>query len=307
MLNKLKAFEMFKYDLRRVLFAALFAGLCHESVVAAEASRVAVGPQYDTTHVYVAPDDFDKFVSSLISTFGGTATKQGVFTVTPTASKTKSQLVLTPDGSVSVFGFETPVPYPFGQERTGYLVQDLDAAVQLAQDAGAAVVVAPFPDPIGRDVVIQWPGGVYMQLYWHTVAPSYPVLARIPENRVYVAADSANSFVSDFIRFAHGKVLADEARAPGVEVGRPDATYRSIQLESAFGKVAVLVTDGHLPYPYGRETTGYAVDDLPGTLEKAKATGATVLVQPFTSRGRQSAMVQFPGGYVAELHAAAGQ
>jgi predicted enzyme related to lactoylglutathione lyase len=307
MFNKLKAFEMFKYDLRRVLLAALLTGLCHQSAVAAEASHVAVGPQYDTTHVYVAPDDFDKLVSSLISTFGGTATKQGVFTVTPTASKTKSQLVLTPDGSVSVFGFETPVPYPFGQERTGYLVQDLDAAIQLAQDAGAAVVVAPFPDPIGRDVVIQWPGGVYMQLYWHTVAPAYPALARIPENRVYVAPGSASGFVADFIRFAHGKVLADERRAPGVEVGRPDVAYRSIQLESAFGKVTVLVTDGHLPYPYGRETTGYAVDDLPATLEKAKASGAIVLVQPYASRGRQSAMVQFPGGYVAELHAAAGQ
>src|ERR1700689_1009783 len=87
----------------------------------------AVGPQYDTTHVYVAPQDFDRFVGSLIATFGGTATKQGGFTVTPTPSSTMSQLVLTPAGSVSVFGFKTPVPYPFGGERTGYLVTDLDA------------------------------------------------------------------------------------------------------------------------------------------------------------------------------------
>jgi hypothetical protein len=43
---------------------------------------VAVGAQYDTTHVYVAPQDFDRFVASLIATFGGTTTKQGVFTVT---------------------------------------------------------------------------------------------------------------------------------------------------------------------------------------------------------------------------------
>jgi hypothetical protein len=49
---------------------------------------VAVGPQYDTTHVYVAPQDFDRFVASLIATFGGTTTKQGVFTVTPTPSTT---------------------------------------------------------------------------------------------------------------------------------------------------------------------------------------------------------------------------
>src|SRR5579862_540811 len=99
------------------------------SVVAAFAtpseSNLGVGAQYDTTHVYVQPEDFDKFVASLVATFGGTTTKQGVFTVTPTPSKTMSQLVLTPVGSVSVFGFKTPVPYPFGVERTGYLVTNL--------------------------------------------------------------------------------------------------------------------------------------------------------------------------------------
>jgi hypothetical protein len=80
--------------------------------------NVAVGPQYDTTHVYVAPQDFDRFVASLVATFGGRTTKQGVFTVTPTPSSTMSQLVLTPVGSISVFGFKTPIPYLFGAERT---------------------------------------------------------------------------------------------------------------------------------------------------------------------------------------------
>ena len=98
----------------------------HSFPVAAQATaatpNVAVGPQYDTTHVYVAPQDFDRFVASLIATFGGATTKQGVFTVTPTPSSTMSQLVLTPVGSISVFGFKTPIPYPFGLERTGYLV-----------------------------------------------------------------------------------------------------------------------------------------------------------------------------------------
>jgi hypothetical protein len=84
--------------------------------------NVTVGPQYDTTHVYVGPEDFDRFVASLVATFGGTTSKQGVFTVTPTPSSTMSQLVLTPVGTLSVFGFKTPVPYPFGAERTGYLV-----------------------------------------------------------------------------------------------------------------------------------------------------------------------------------------
>ena len=154
---------------------------------------VAVGPQYDTTHVYVAPQDFDRFVSSLVATFGGTTTKQGVFTVTPTPSSTMSQLVLTPVGTVSVFGFKTPIPYPFGAERTGYLVTDIDQAVRAAKAHGADVLVSPFPDPIGRDTVIQWPGGVNMQLYWHTTAPNYPALATVPENRVYVPPERAQT------------------------------------------------------------------------------------------------------------------
>ena len=62
-------------------------------------SNLAVGPQYDATHVYVAPTEFDRFVTSVVATFGGTASKKGVFTVTPTPSKTMSQLVLTPVGT----------------------------------------------------------------------------------------------------------------------------------------------------------------------------------------------------------------
>ena len=76
----------------------------------ASSPPVAVGPQYDTTHVLVAPEDFDRFVASFVATFGGTTSKQGVFTVTPTPSSTMSQLILTPVGTLSVFGFKTPVP-----------------------------------------------------------------------------------------------------------------------------------------------------------------------------------------------------
>ena len=270
-------------------------------------SNFGVGPQYDTTHVYVQPEDFDRFVASLIATFGGTATKQGVFTVTPTPSQTMSQLVLTPAGTLSVFGFKTPIPYPFGSERTGYLVTDLDAAVHAAQADGADIQVSPFNDPIGRDAVIQWPGGVNMQLYWHTTPPSYPALETIPENRVYVSGDRATAFIHSFLAFSHGKVVSDNARAAGVEIGRASDTYRRIRISSVFGAAAVIVTDGHLPYPYGHETTGYEVANLAGTLQKAKAAGVSVLDGPFPEDGRNSAMVQFPGGYIAEIHSVASE
>jgi predicted enzyme related to lactoylglutathione lyase len=270
--------------------------------IVAKMAGVAVGPQYDTTHVYVAPQDFDRFVASLLATFGGTATKQGVFTVTPTPSSTMSQLVMTPVGTISVFGFKTPVPYPFGLERTGYLVTDVDEAVRVAKSTGADVLVAPFNDPIGRDAIIQWPGGVNTQLYWHTNPPSYPALRTIPENRIYVSQDRADAFVSSFLVFSHGSVVSDEPRAPGVEIGRPSETYRRVRIESKFGKLTAFVTNGHLPYPYGREMTGYEVTNLANTLTKAKASGADVLVLPYKTDERESAVVQFPGGYIAEIH-----
>jgi predicted enzyme related to lactoylglutathione lyase len=268
----------------------------------AESVSVAVGAQYDTTHVYVAPEDFDRFVASLIATFGGTTTKQGVFTVTPTQSSTMSQLVLTPVGTVSVFGFKTPIPYPFGLERTGYLVTDMDEAVRAAKATGADVFVAPFNDPIGRDAVIQWPGGVNTQLYWHTTARSYPPLQTVPENRVYVSPDKVNAFVRSFLAFSHGSLVSDEARAPGVEIGRPAETYRRVRIESKFGKLTALVTDGHLPYPYGWEVMGYEVTNLAETLAKAKVAGLEILVPQYKTDERDAVVVKFPGGYIAEIH-----
>jgi predicted enzyme related to lactoylglutathione lyase len=263
---------------------------------------VAVGPQYDTTHVYVAPEDFDRFVASLLATFGGTTTKQGVFTVTPTQSSTMSQLVLTPVGSVSVFGFKTSIPYPFGLERTGYLVTNMDEAIRAAKATGADVLVAPFNDPIGRDAIIQWPGGVNTQLYWHTTAPSYTQLQTIPENRVYVSPDRVDAFMRSFLAFSHGSVVSDEARAPGIEIGRPAETYRRVRIESKFGKLTALVTDGHLPYPYGWEVTGYEVTNLAESLAKAKAAGVDVLVPQYKTDERDAVVVKFPGGYIAEIH-----
>jgi hypothetical protein len=264
---------------------------------------LAVAPQYDTTHVYVAPENVDAFVKAFLGTFGGTSTKQVVATVTPTPSSTTSQLLQTPVGTVSLFGFKTPIPYPFGAERTGYLVTDLDAAITAAKSTGADVLVESFPDPIGRDAVIQWPGGVNTQLYWHFKTPSYQPFQAVPENRIYLSSVRVAEFLQSFLAFAHGKIVSDDPHAPGVEIGRPGDTFRRIRVESLFGKLTVLVTDGHLPYPYGRELTGYEVANLTDTLAKAKSLGVSIIVQPYSSGERTATMIEFPGGYVAEIHA----
>jgi len=262
----------------------------------------AVGSQYDTTHVYVAPEDFDRLVASLLATFGGTASKKAATTVTPTPSRTMWQAVSTPVGVLSVLGFTTPAPYPFGSERTGYLVTDMDAAIRAARADDADVRVSPFNDPVGRDVIIQWPGGVNMQFYRHTTPSSSAPLQTIPENRVYVSADRVDAFTRSFLAFSLGKVTSDDANAPGLEIGRATDTYRRIRIESKFGKMTVFVTDGHLPYPYGLETTGYEVRNLTDTLAKAKTAGVTILVAPYMAEQRKSTVVQFPGGYIAEIH-----
>jgi predicted enzyme related to lactoylglutathione lyase len=274
-------------------------------ITAAATPQVAVGPQYDSTHVYLAKDDFDRFMASFTATFGGTQSKKSIVDVTPTSSETASQIALTAAGTISVFGYQTPIPYPFGFERYGYLVSDMDAAVSAARADGASLVVAPYDDPIGRDAIVEWPGGVYVQLYWHTIAPHYPAVEHVPENRVYVAPDIADTFVRDFVAFSHGTVTADDRQAPGSEIGMPGTVFRKIHIVSTFGTLVVFVTNGHLPYPYGRETTGYAVTDLAATLQKATTAGAVVLVPPYPSAGGSAAMVQFPGGYIAEIHSTA--
>ena len=147
---------------------------------------------------------------------------------------------------------------------------------------------------------------VNTQLYWHTRAPSYKPLQTVPENRVYVSTYAAEAFIRSFLALSHGNVISDDAHAPGIEIGRPTDTYRRVRIESTFGKLAVLVTDGHLPYPYGRELTGYEVSNLPDTLAKAKAAGVAVLVGPYISDARSETIVQFPGGYIAEIHALGG-
>ena len=141
-----------------------------------------------------------------------------------------------------------------------------------------------------------------MQLYWHTTPPSYKALETNPENRVYVSADRADDFTRSFLAFSHGKVVSDNPQAPGIEIGKSGETYRRIRIDSIFGKLVVFVTNGHLPYPYGRELTGYEVANLRDTLAKAKAAGVEILVAPFTADQRTSSIVQFPGGYIAEIH-----
>jgi hypothetical protein len=141
-----------------------------------------------------------------------------------------------------------------------------------------------------------------MQLYWHTTKPSYAALQTIPENRIYVSPLRVNALLRGFLAFSHGKIISDDLHAPGIEIARPGDTFRCIRIESLFGKLTILVTEGHLPYPFGRELTGYEVSNLTDSLAKGESLGVHILVQPYSSSGRSAAIVEFPGGYIAEIH-----
>jgi predicted enzyme related to lactoylglutathione lyase len=304
-MHSLSNSKMFRFalGLNIAFFVTPFALSARESNTQPSDASVAVGSQYDTTHVYVTPENFDAFVRSVTASFGGHAGKRGTYNVLPVPSNTQTQYVWTPVGNLSVFAFLTPVPYPFGQERTGYLVSDMDKALQEARESGAEVIVDKFNDPIGQDAVIQWPGGVKMQLYWHNTPPHYDALVKVPENRVYLSPDTADVFVRDFVRFSHGKVVSDDPNADAGEIGRPGQTYRRIRIESGFGKMQVNVTDGHLPYPFGYEISGYEVKDIDATLAKVASSGGKTLSPRYDSKDRSTAVVEFPGGYIAEIHA----
>lgn len=49
-------------------------------------------------------------------------------------------------------------------------------------------------------------------------------------------------------------------------------------------------------------TTGYQVDNLNDTLSKTTNAGAIILSKSYDAGDRNTAIVQFPGGYIAEIH-----
>jgi predicted enzyme related to lactoylglutathione lyase len=100
---------------------------------------LAVGPQYDSTHVYVTPEDLDRFTTSLVSTFGGAKTQSAVFTVTPTPSD--------------------------GRETTGYEIDDLSDTLTKAKAAGATVLVEPYSVATRRAAMVQFPGGFIAEIH----------------------------------------------------------------------------------------------------------------------------------------------
>ena len=198
-------------------------------------------PQYDSTHVYVAPGDLDAFVKSFIATFGGQTSKQSVTNVLPVPSSAEFQYLWTSVGTLSVFAFQTPIPFPFGEERTGYLVTDMDQAIRSARAAGAEVIVEPFKDPIGSDAVIQWRGGMKMQLYWHFTAPKYAPLETIPDNRVYVSRDDADNFVERLCTLFSRQNCRMTMQADAGEIGRagrdisPDSHHFAVRQHAGPG------------------------------------------------------------------------
>jgi hypothetical protein len=102
---------------------------------AAPFRSLAVGPQYTTTHVYVTRGSVAAFTTSWEAVFGGTNSVPAIADVTPTPSETISELIKSPVGTLSIFDFQTPIPYPFGVERNGLLLADFPTASRRPRSA----------------------------------------------------------------------------------------------------------------------------------------------------------------------------
>ena len=266
--------------------------------------EVAVGPQYSSTHVYVAPADFDRFVASFIATFGGTTTKTGVFTVTPTPSLAMSQLVLTP---VGMFGSGSTDRFPTPSAPSELVISSPTWTPPFKRPA-TMERTSSSPRSRTRSAAMRSFNGrgwsEHAALLAHDVAKLCPARHGSGEPDLCVEGPRRRLHprLPDLLagrRDQRRRCLA------GVEIGRPSEVYRRVRIASPVGKLAALVTDGHLPWPYGREVTGYEVSSVPETLDKAVAAGAEVLVAPYAADRRVAAMVRFPGGYIAEIHAIA--
>ena len=88
-------------------------------------ASVAVGPQYGTAHVYVAPEDVDRFSESVVATFGGTRSQQAALTITPTPSRTMRQ----------------------------------------AKAAGATILVDPYTADRRQAAIVSFPGGYIAEIH----------------------------------------------------------------------------------------------------------------------------------------------
>jgi hypothetical protein len=214
--------------------------------------------------------------------------------------------VFTPAGTFSVFGFTTPIPHPFGLERAGYLVTDMDTAIRSAKANDADLVVAPFKIPL--DAMPSCSGRAAFIAAVLALDCAELRETRHGPRKQGVRVTGSRRCVRP--RFRGILARQDRFRRPERtgHRGGPAKGYLPPRADrSTFGKIAVLVTDGQLSYPYGREMIGYEVTNIADTVSKAKAAGATILVDPYTADRRQAAIVSFPGGYIAEIHSAASQ
>src|SRR5580704_4205158 len=80
------------------------------------------GAPYDLRHVWVAPGELDGLVKRVNAAIGGQASKLIVTNVLPAPRSTEFQYVWTPARTMSLFAFETTIPFPFGAQRTRFPV-----------------------------------------------------------------------------------------------------------------------------------------------------------------------------------------
>jgi len=278
------------------LLGSGFDGLAASDNVTDRTASVAVGAQYDSTHIYVAPGDLDRLTDSLVATFGGTKSRPTALSVTPTPSETAFEFVFTPVGTFSVFGFKTPIPYPFGAERTGYLVTNFDAAVKAARADGA-------DEAPPREVVVLWAERLTAG---PNAAAGATALLRIADSLAMPGVDGAG--LLEVPVASNGRGLREAGVLPnaGPGLAEPASTAAGSSSLSSSGRDAQAIAEG---LAAGELAALYLLHsdplrDLPEheLWERALASASTVVAHSaFLTEGiREHADVIFPAEAYAE-------
>jgi hypothetical protein len=126
-------------------------------------------------------------------------------------------------------------------------VTDLDEAIRSAKIRAADVVVAPFNDPIGRERSSNGRAESACSSTGTRLLPTMPSFRPFPKTESTCPSGARTNLFAN--SWPSHSVASDDARAPGVEIGRPNDMFRRVRIASTFGTITVLATDGHIPYP----------------------------------------------------------
>ncbi|MED5812206.1 glyoxalase [Mycolicibacterium sp. 050232] len=115
---------------------------------------------------------------------------------------------------------------------------------------------------------------------------------------VYAQPGTAQAFVNSWIATFGGEA---QPPANGIDLTPYPSKATAIMLSSPVAALSVYDFSSGIPYPFGREVSGWGVTDVDVGIQQATAANAHVLVAPFDDPLGRDAVIQFPAGNAVQL------